>query len=159
MLSRKTSSNSACRQFARAHQILDRQLQREERILEFVRQAPGQFAPRGHALALHQPLALAGELLGHVVEAARQHAHLVAARRSGTRASQLPLGHFFGRARQLLDGPRDARRNPQAEDDGQQNAAGGHAIGNGADVLLRLDHAGARDGHREHRQHGARLRS
>ena len=63
---------------ARAHQVLDRELQREERILELVRQPARQFAPCGHALALHQAVALAGELLCHVIEAARQHAHFVA---------------------------------------------------------------------------------
>jgi hypothetical protein len=48
------------RQSAGPHQILDGQLHGKERILEFMSQPPGQFAPRGHALALHQPLALAG---------------------------------------------------------------------------------------------------
>ncbi len=59
VLSRKTSSNSAGGKCARADQILDGELQREERILELVRQPPRQLAPCGHALALHQSVALA----------------------------------------------------------------------------------------------------
>ncbi len=156
VLSRKTSSNSAAGRFARTHQILDRELQREERILELVRQPARQFAPCGHALALHQAVALARQLLRHVIEAARQHAHLVA---PALRHAHIPIaaGHLLGRMRQLLDGPRDARRNPEAERDGQQNAARRHAIGDGANVLLRLDHAAARDGHHQHRHHVALL--
>ena len=38
----------------RPHQILHRELQREQRILQLVRQPPRQFAPRRHALGLHQ---------------------------------------------------------------------------------------------------------
>ncbi len=144
VLSRKTSSNSASGKFARAHQVLDRELQRKERILELVGKPSRQFAPCGHALALHQPLALARELFRHVIEAARQHAHFVV---SAFRHARIPVAarHLFGGVRQLLDRPRDARRDPQAEDDGQQNSACRDAIGDGADMLLRLDHAAARE--------------
>ena len=50
------------RQLARAHQIFNRELQREKRIFELVRQTPRQLAPSRNALALHEPFALAGEL-------------------------------------------------------------------------------------------------
>ena len=142
------------RQLARPHQVFDGELQRKERILELVRQPPRQFAPGSYAFALHQAVALALELLRHVIEAARQHAHLVA---SARRHAHVPISasHFFGCMRQLLDGPRNPRRNPQTECDGKQNAAGRHAISNGANMLLRLDHAAARNRHQQHRHHVA----
>ncbi len=154
VLSLKISSNSASGSWRARDEILDRELQREERILELVRQTPRQLAPRGHALALDEPLALARELLRHVIKAARQHAHLVAA---AFRHAHVPVagGNLFRRARQLFDGPRDARGDPQAEGDGKQNAAGRDAVGNGANVLLRLDHAAARDRDDQHCHHVA----
>ena len=95
-------------QFARSHQIFDGQLQRKERVLELMGKPPRKLAPRGHTLALHQTVALRGQLRGHVVEAARQHIDLIAA------ADSLAFWHgcfpvaggdLFGGARQLLDGP------------------------------------------------------
>ena len=38
----------------RPHQVFHRELQREQRILQLVRQAARQFAPRGNPLRLHQ---------------------------------------------------------------------------------------------------------
>ncbi len=48
-----------------ALQILDRRLQREKRILQFMRQPARDFPPRGHAFRLHQPFALLAQLLRH----------------------------------------------------------------------------------------------
>ena len=50
----------------------------EERILQLVRQAPRQFAPRRHALGLHQPVALLGQFARHLVEGPGQLADLIA---------------------------------------------------------------------------------
>ena len=47
----------------RPHQVLHRQLQGKQWILEFVRQAPRQFAPGRDPLGLHQPLPLLQEVL------------------------------------------------------------------------------------------------
>ena len=57
-LSWKTSSNCCRALFPRAHQVLHRELQREQRILEFVRQAASQFAPGRDSFGLHQSLFL-----------------------------------------------------------------------------------------------------
>ena len=61
----------------RALHVLHGDLQREKRILQFVRQAAGQFAPCGHALGLHQPLALLHQLVRHAIEGPGQLADLV----------------------------------------------------------------------------------
>jgi hypothetical protein len=53
-------------------------------------------------------------------------------------------------AGQLLDGARDFGGDPQAADDGEENAAGRNAVSDGANMLLRLHHAAARDGDGEH---------
>ncbi len=79
VLSRKTSSNSAGERLRGANQIFNGELQREEWILEFVGESAGEFAPCGDALALDELFALRGELFGHVVKAAREHAHFVVA--------------------------------------------------------------------------------
>ncbi len=70
MDSRKTSSNCSGLRSAGALQIFDRGLQWEERVFQLVRQAAGEFAPGGHALGLHQALALFAQLRGHMVEGA-----------------------------------------------------------------------------------------
>ncbi len=53
VLSRKTSSNISGDFCFRAQQILDRDLQREQRILQLMRQAARQFAPCRYPLGLH----------------------------------------------------------------------------------------------------------
>ena len=42
-------------------------------------EASSKFAPRGNALGLDKPFALADEFSGHVVEASCQEAHFIAA--------------------------------------------------------------------------------
>ena len=81
-----------------------------------------------------------------MIEATRKHADFIAAACVDAR---LPVarGDALRRCGQLLDWSRYAGRNPQAAQDGEQDAARGDAIGDVADVLLRFDHAGARDGH------------
>ncbi len=81
----------------------------------------------------------------------------VAAALPGTRASQLPCATSSAARASCSMGRETRAAIHRLKSDGEQNAGRGDAIGNGADVLLRLDHAGARDGHREHRQHGAWL--
>jgi hypothetical protein len=115
-----------------------------------VRQAAGKFAPGGDALGLHQALALADQLARHVIEAARQHANLVApafgnarlpvaAATSSAAAANCSMGRETRAAIHRLHAmARECRRC--------------HAVGDGANVLLRLNHAAARDGHGEHRE-------
>src|ERR1017187_9881527 len=62
---------------ARAEHVLHRDLQGEQRVLQFMRQAPGQLAPCRDALGLHQALALRHQFAGHSIECARQGADLV----------------------------------------------------------------------------------
>src|ERR1039458_5000551 len=61
---------------ARALQVLDGDLQREQGILQLVREAAGELAPGGHALGLHQAVALLQQLAGHLVESGGQRADL-----------------------------------------------------------------------------------
>ncbi len=63
---------------ARALQIFDGDLQREKRILQFMRQTAGQFTPGGDAFGLNRALALCDQLLGHLVEGAREVADFIA---------------------------------------------------------------------------------
>ena len=76
--------------FLRALQIFDRRLQREQRILQFVRQPPRHFAPGRHALGLHQPLALLDQLLRHLIERRAKLADFVSRRARPRRAFQFP---------------------------------------------------------------------
>ena len=114
-------------QLAGTRQVLHRELQGEQRVLEFVRQAPGKLAPRGDAFGLDKAVALAGQLAGHMIEAARQHTELIAAL-FGNLHIPVAGGHVPGGASQLLDGPRYPRRDPQAQADGEQNSDGCNAI-------------------------------
>src|SRR5262249_33920654 len=47
-------------------EILDGELEREQRVLQLMRQPPRHFTPGGNALGLEQVLALLGELLRHL---------------------------------------------------------------------------------------------
>src|SRR5947207_2051275 len=58
----------------RAKQILNRQVQWEQRILEFVRQTPRQLTPRRNSLSLHQTILLVQELVRHAIERLRKFA-------------------------------------------------------------------------------------
>ena len=101
---------------ARPLHVFDRDLQREQRVLQLVRQPPRQLAPRRHALRLHQALALLHQLVRHAVESARQLPDLVAA---GDFHGGAPVagGHPARAFRQPLHRPRDARRGPPAQHD------------------------------------------
>ena len=57
-------------------EVVDRETQREERILQLVREPPRQLPPCGDAFGLDQPFALLDQLSGHVVERLRQLADL-----------------------------------------------------------------------------------
>ena len=106
-----------------ALEILDRGLQREERILQLVRQAPRQFAPRGHALGLHQLLALLGQLRGHAIERARKLADFVAPANVHARAP-IPFRHFARPFGQFAHRARHARRAPPTQHQAKKQAHG-----------------------------------
>src|ERR1035437_24937 len=61
--------------------VLDGDLEREQRVLELVRQAPRQLTPRRHAFGLHQALALRHQFVRHAIEGARQLPDLAGGRR------------------------------------------------------------------------------
>ncbi len=63
----------------RAHQIFDRKLQREQRILQLVRQSPRQFAPGRHSLRLHQAFFLRQQFRSHAIERLGQLREFIAA--------------------------------------------------------------------------------
>ena len=107
---------------ARALQIFNRQLQGKQRILQLVREPPRQFAPRGHAFGLHQALALLGELARHFVESVRELADFVARAHFDARVPA-SRGDFARAGSQLLDRARDARGDPPAQNQPQQNHA------------------------------------
>ena len=62
----------------------------KQRILQFVRQAPRQFAPGGDALGLHQALALLHQFARHAIERARQSCRSRRREETSTVASQSP---------------------------------------------------------------------
>src|SRR5579871_6311730 len=55
---------------SRALQIFHGDLERKERIFQFVRQAAGQLTPGSHAFGLHQTVALFQQIARHPVKAA-----------------------------------------------------------------------------------------
>src|SRR5690348_5890695 len=54
--------------FARADEVFDGELKREERVLELVGEAAGEFAPGGDALSLNQAFFLFEQVGGHAIE-------------------------------------------------------------------------------------------
>ncbi len=110
---------------ARALQILDRDLQREQWVLQLVRQPAGKFAPCSHALGLHQAIALLQKFARHLVECGGQGADLVAGAHVYLRPP-IARRHCAGSSSQRLHRPRDARSRPEADQQRQQNAAGCH---------------------------------
>jgi len=62
-----------------ALQVFDGNLQRKERVAQFVRQPPRQFAPSRDAFRLHQLFLLGGQCSGHFIERVRQLPDFVAA--------------------------------------------------------------------------------
>ena len=107
---------------ARALQIFHGQLEREERIFQFVREPPRQFAPRGDAFGLHQAFALLGKLARHFVERLGKLADFIARMNLDARLPA-PCGDFAGARGKLLDRARDARRNPPAQNQSQEDHA------------------------------------
>ncbi len=107
--------------FPRAQQVLYRDLQREERVLELMGQPSRQFAPGRHAFALHQALALRDQLLGHLVEGGGQFPDLVLG--TGFHAHiPVALANFRGGAGQSLDGAAETRGDDAAHDHAQRHA-------------------------------------
>src|SRR6185312_1362361 len=92
--------------FTRAQQVFDGNLQRKERVLEFMGKPPGQFPPCRHALGLHQTLALRHQLFRHVIERRCQFADLVARRRFHAHIP-VALADFRCSFRQISNGPAD----------------------------------------------------
>ena len=127
---------------ARAQQVFHRDLQREERILELVRQAAGKFAPGGDALGLHGAVALFDQLVGHGIERFGELADFVA---RGNFDVRVPIagGDFPRGFGQTFDGLRDARRHPAAEQNREQDSDAADDEREGADMPLQLDQAAA----------------
>src|SRR5579885_985629 len=80
---------------AGALEIFHGDLEGEERVLELVGQAAGEFAPGRYALRLNQAIALFGKLPGHLVEGFGQSADLVAGADVHAGAP-VPSGHLAG---------------------------------------------------------------
>ena len=76
-----------------AKQVFHRDLQREKRILELVRQAAGQLPPCRYPFGLHQALTLFHQFLCHTIERLRQLPDLI--RRASLNAGlPVALSHF-----------------------------------------------------------------
>jgi hypothetical protein len=137
---------------ARPLHVLHGDLQREQRILQLVRQPPRQFAPRRHALGLHQALALFHQFVSHAIESARQLPDLVFA---GHFHGGAPVagGHPAGAFRQPLHRPRDARRGPPAQHDRHQDAADRHHHGGLQHGAFQFHQIAARVADQQHAQH------
>ena len=74
---------------AREH-LLDGQANRRQRVLQLVRRLAGERLPARHLRQVDEPLAVAPQLLGHVVERVDGASHLVVARSTRCRRSQSP---------------------------------------------------------------------
>ena len=103
-----------------------------------MRQAARQFAPGGHALGLHQAVALLGELARHFVERVGELADFVARVHIHARFP-MARGHFARALGKLFDRTRDARRNPPAENQAQQDHAAADEQRQGANEIQHLD--------------------
>ena len=108
-----------------ALEIFHRGLQRKKRVFQFVRQPARQFPPSGHALGLNQPLALLGQLPGHLVEGAGELANFIAPADIHARAP-VSLRHFARAFGQLAHRPRDSRGHPPAQKDAKKEAHADH---------------------------------
>ena len=100
--------------FAGALQIFDRSLQREQRILEFMREAAGEFAPGGDAFDLHELFALLDELAGHLIKGFGELGDFVAAMNIDAGAP-IAVGNFARGGDEFLHRAGDARGAPPAE--------------------------------------------
>src|SRR6266567_5957977 len=103
--------------FTCSDEVLDGELQGEERVLELVSQSAGELAPGGDSFALHETFALRSELACHVIKTSSQDRHLIAATLGD---AHIPVAgsDVFSRAGKLLDWMRDAGGDPKAECNG-----------------------------------------
>ncbi len=108
-----------------ADQVLDRDLQREQRVLQFVRQTARQFPPRSHALGLHGALFLLEQVFGHAIERGSEFAQFVARLDIDLRG-EISGSDSPGCLGQGFDGARDARGKPQAGQHRDQDAGAAH---------------------------------
>src|SRR5579864_1725851 len=92
------------RSLARPLQIFDGDLQGKQRVFQFMREPPGEFAPRGDALGLNHTIALLDKLFSHPVEILSELAHFVA---RFDRSTSIPIAtrYFAHSGRQVANGP------------------------------------------------------
>ena len=114
-------------------------------------EAAGQFAPCGDAFGLHQALALLGELARHFVEGLGELADFIA-RVNGDARFPAAGGHFARARGKLLDRARDARRNPPAQDQPEQNHAAADQQRQRANEIEHLHQVLARTSDQQHGQ-------
>src|SRR5581483_6422519 len=107
---------------SRPHQILDRELEREERILKFMRQSSRQFAPRRYSLGLHQALFLREQLRRHLIEGGGELRHFIVAAYFHPCAPP-PDGDLLRRSGQFFHRTSHASRGPASQQDGQNDAS------------------------------------
>ena len=90
----------------RPYQVLHRQLQWKQRILELMRQTAGQLPPGSHALGLYHALSLLQQFSRHAIERFGQRSQFVRRIHWNPRVP-VSGGHFSRRFRELFDRPRD----------------------------------------------------
>ena len=136
-------------------EIVERDAQRKERVLELVRQPPGELAPGGDALGLNQPLALIDQLPRHRIEGARQLLDL--AGRVNVADPDVPVAARDAAARlgQLLDRTGHARGHDVAQNEADRETERAEHGAAPADARHERRELAARAADEEHTEHGA----
>src|SRR2546423_267925 len=96
-------------------QILNGNLHGKERVAQFVRKTPRQFAPCGDALGLHQTLLLRRKRLRHVIERFSKLADFIASTYIDARVPS-SAGNFAGAFGKFLDRFGDPRGDPETDE-------------------------------------------
>ena len=135
----------------RPHQVLHRQLQGEQWILEFVRQAPRQFAPGRDPLGLHQAFPLLEKFSRHTIEGFGQGSQFVGRIHGNTRVP-VSRRHLPRRLRQLFNRSRDPGRGPSAEQNGENEADAPRQQGGRANAIAQLNIGTPRVAHQQNAQ-------
>ena len=150
VLSWKISSNSAGEDRSRERFRFSMVIcSGNKRILQFVRQAARQFAPRRDALGLNGAVALFQQLLCHAIEGARQFSDFVL-RQDLDAGGQIAAGDGARALGQPFHGPGDPLGGPPAQQHADDDAGGGHDEAGPQNGSLQTDLLAQRSSREEH---------
>src|SRR5579862_7984772 len=130
-------------------QVLDRQLQREEGILEFVCEPPRQFTPCCNAFGLNETIFLLHKVARHLVESVRELTEFVG-RIDVYLRTEVSCSHILRRSRKIFYWTRDSRSGPTAEDHSEENSQTSDQQSSRLNVLFQFDIISARVGDKQH---------